>query len=462
MSTNNLSINPQLANGEILPLLIRLSIPAATAQIVNALYSIVDRMFIGHLPDVGSLALSGLGLTFPITMLIAAFSCLPGAGGAPLASIAIGEGDARRAQKILCSAFTLLLTISAVMTIGGLMFLEPVLRCFGADEQILPYAHDYLQVYLLGTVFVELALGLNFFINAQGFTLIGTLSISIGAVLNLILDPLFLYVFDMGIRGAALATVISQFAACVWNVWFLCSARPSIHLCWMDMIPDLGLIRQSCALGISPFTFRVNESLVSILLNRLILIYGGTDATLHLAVMAILNSISQIFFMPLGGIVSGAQPIISYNFGAKNYKRVRDTIRHARSVSITCAVAMWLAIMLFPEVICRIFTTDSALIAQAKPSLRLMFCTIFSLGYQMINQNGFVAMGNTKYSFLFGIMRKLLILVPLALILPRFFGVRGIYAAEAISNPVTTIITFIVFENYMLGLKSKMHIPSDT
>ena len=452
MSANDSSINTLLAEAPIRPLLIRLSIPAATAQVVNALYSIVDRMFIGHLPGVGSLALSGLGLTFPITMMIAAFSCLPGAGGAPLASIAIGEGDHRRAQKILCNAFSLLLAIALVMTLGGLAFLEPLLRWFGADARTLPYAYEYLQVYLMGTVFVELALGLNFFINAQGFTLIGTLSISIGAVLNLILDPLFLYVFDMGIRGAALATVISQFASCVWNVWFLCSSRPSIHLSLRDMVPDFRLIRQSCALGISPFTFRVNESLVNILLNRLILVYGGAEATLHLAVLAILSSISQVFFMPLGGIVSGAQPILSYNFGAKNFGRVRETIRHARSISIRCATAMWFVILVFPGAICRLFTTDTALIAQARPALRLMFCTIFSLGYQMINQNAFVAMGNTRYSFLFGIMRKLLILVPLALILPRFFGVWGIYTAEMISNPVTTAITYVVFERFLRGL----------
>ena len=452
MSHTDTSINHQLATAPIRPLLIRLSIPAAVAQIVNALYSIVDRMFIGHLPGVGSLALSGLGLTFPITMLIAAFSCLPGAGGAPLASIAIGEGDTPRAQTILNNAFTLLLVISAVMTLGCLALLEPMLLWFGADHTTLPYAADYLRIYLVGTVFVELSLGLNFFINAQGFTRIGTLSISIGAVLNLILDPIFLYVLDLGIQGAAYATVISQGASCLWNVWFLCSSRPSIRLNVRDMKPELPLIRQSCALGISPFTFRINESLVNILLNRQIVTYGGADATVHLAVLAVLSSINQIFFMPLAGIVSGTQPILSYNFGAKNVLRVRETIRHARFLSMTCAVIMWGCIMLFPGIICRLFTTDEKLIRLAVPALRMMFCTIFALGYQMVNQNAFVAMGNTGYSFLFGIMRKLLILVPLALILPKFWGVWGIYIAEAVSNPITTAITFVVFEGFLRNL----------
>ena len=313
----------------------------------------------------------------------------------------------------------------------------------------MPYAYDYLWTYLMGTVFVELALGLNPFINTQGFTVIGTISVAIGAVLNIILDPLFLYVLDMGIRGAAIATVISQFVSCVWILLFLTSKRSYIRLNWRDMRPDRQILLSTCALGVSPFTFRVNESLVMILLNRLIRVYGGVDANLHLASMTILNSISQIFFMPLLGIVSGAQPILSYNFGAHNYPRIRETIHYARMLSFGCAVVMWGVIMAVPGAVCVLFTDNLQLKALTEVTLRIMFCTVFSLGFQMINQNAFVAMGNTRYSFLFGIMRKLLILVPLALILPHFFGIWGIYAAEMISNPVTTAITFVVFERYM-------------
>ena len=447
------NINQQLASAKILPLLVKLTIPATVAQLVNALYSIVDRMYIGHLPEVGTIALSGVGLTFPVTMMISALSCLPGMGGAPLASIAIGEKNFQKAQKYLCNATFLLLAMSLVTTVGCLLFLRPLLTLFGADAETMPYAYSYLQTYLLGTVFVELALGLNPFINTQGFTVIGTISVVIGAVLNIILDPIFLYVLDMGIRGAAIATVISQFVSCLWILQFLTSKRSYIRIRWQELRPDRKILAATCALGVSPFTFRVNESLVMILLNRLIRIYGGADANLHLASMTIINSMSQIFFMPLLGIVSGAQPILSYNFGAHNYPRIRETIRYARILSFSCAVIMWAVILLFPGAICFLFTDNLQLTALTKTTLRITFCTVFSLGFQMINQNAFVAMGNTRCSFLFGIMRKVLILVPLAILLPHAFGVWGIYAAEMISNPVTTIITFVVFERYMNSVR---------
>lgn len=442
-------LNWQLAHGSVLPLLIRLTIPAAMAQLVNALYSIVDRMYIGHLPEIGTLALGSVGLTFPITMLISAFACLPGMGGAPLASIAIGHGDPPKAQRYLNQAALLLLIISLVMTVFGLVFLDPMLILFGADEITLPYARSYLQIYLLGTVFVELALGLNPFINTQGFLLTGTISVVIGAALNIVLDPLLMYVLKLGVRGAALATVLSQMVSCVWILGFLCSSCSGIRLSLKELQIHRKSILEICALGISPFTFRVNESLVMILLNRLLRAYGGSAAELHLASMTILNSISQIFFMPLLGVVNGAQPILSYNFGAKNYSRVQETVHYARVLSVGCATIMWAAIMIFPRGICLLFNNDPQLIELTIVTLRIMFCTSFVLGFQMINQNAFVAMGNTRYSFFFGIMRKLLLLVPLALILPNYLGVWGIYAAEAISNPITTLVTFIAFTHYL-------------
>lgn len=448
-------INQQLAGGRIFPLLVKLSIPATVAQLVNALYSIVDRMYIGHMPDIGTLALSGIGLTFPITMLIAAFSCLPGMGGAPLSSIAIGEGDMKRAQKYLCNAVSMLLVISLVLTVIFLLFLEPLLTLFGADASTLPYAKDYLQVYLLGTVFVELALGLNPFINTQGFTLVGTMSVVIGAFLNIVLDPLFIYTFDMGVKGAAVATVIAQAASCAWIFAFLSSKKSYIRIKPADMKPVWAIWKKTCALGVSPFTFRVNESVIVILLNHLLLHYGGSDGNLHIASMAILSSMSQVFFMPLSGIVTGVQPLLSYNFGAKNYPRIRSSIRYARRLSFGCAVVMWAFLVFAPELVCRMFTDNIALIALTKTTMRIMFSTILVLGFQMINQNAFVAMGNTKYSFLFGILRKVLLLAPLALIMPKFMGVWGVYAAEAVSNPVTMLITFVVFEKYMAGLKKQ-------
>ena len=455
MNQSENNINNKLATASIFPLLIKLTIPAAAAQLVNALYSIVDRMYIGHMPEVGTLALSGVGLTFPITMMISAFSCLPGMGGSPLASIAIGEGNYEKAQKYLGNALTLLLFISLIMTVGCIIFLEPLLILFGADSSTLPFAYDYLFIYLLGTVFVELALGLNPFINAQGFTMVGTISVVIGAVLNIILDPVFIYVFNMGIKGAAIATVISQLVSCIWIVCFLLSKKSYIRIRIRDLKPDKGIIMSTCSLGVSPFTFRVNESIVMVLLNRLLIHYGGAAANLHLASMAILGSVSQIFFMPLIGVTTGAQPILSYNYGARNYSRIRSTIHYARILSMGCAVFMWIFLVFFPKSVCMLFTNNAELTELTVKTMRLMFSTIFMIGFQMVNQNAFVAMGNTKYSFLFGIMRKVLLLVPLALILPLFTGVWGVYVAEAISNPLTTIITFIAFEKYMSGLKTK-------
>lgn len=456
MSNTKDAMNEQLGQAKILPLLVRLAIPATAAQLVNALYSIVDRMYIGHMPGDGTLALSGIGLTFPITMLIAAFSCLPGMGGAPLASIALGEGNQKKAQKYLCNAITLLLAISVVMMAVCLLFLEPLLVLFGADSETLPYASQYLTIYLFGTVFVEFALGLNPFINAQGHTVIGTMSVVIGAVVNIILDPILIYVFHMGVRGAAIATVTAQFISCIWIVHFLSSEKSGIRICLKDMRPERQILLSTCALGVSPCTFRINESIVVILLNRLLLAYGGEQANLHLASMAILSSASQVFFMPLLGIVTGAQPLLSYNYGAENYARIRQTIHYARILSVGCAALMWAALVFFPEAVCGMFSDNPELILLTKKTMRIMFSTVLFLGFQMINQNAFVAMGNTRYSFLFGIMRKVLILVPLALILPHFIGVWGIYAAETVSNPLTTIITFAVFERYMGTLKEKM------
>ena len=289
------AMNEQLAQAKILPLLVRLAIPAAAAQLVNALYSIVDRMYIGHMPGDGTLALSGIGLTFPITMLISAFSCLPGMGGAPLASIALGEGNQKKAQKYLCNAITLLFTISVVMMAVCLVFLKPLLVLFGADAETLPYASQYLTIYLLGTVFVEFALGLNPFINTQGHTVVGTMSVVIGAVVNIILDPILIYVLHMGVRGAAIATVTAQFISCVWIVHFLSSEKSGIRICVEDMKPDRQILVSTCALGISPCTFRINESIVVILLNRLLLTYGGDQANLHLASMAILRAQARCF-----------------------------------------------------------------------------------------------------------------------------------------------------------------------
>nr|WP_297305030.1 MATE family efflux transporter [uncultured Lachnoclostridium sp.] len=452
MKSSRQDMNSQLAGAKILPLLIRLTIPITIAQLVNALYSIVDRMYIGHMPGVGTMALGGIGITFPIIMITAAFSCIPGMGGAPLASIAMGSGDMEKGRRYLSNAFVLLVGIGILLMAVCTAFLTPMLKAFGADSSTLPYARDYLRIYMMGTVFVELSMGLNPFINAQGFTGIGTFTIVIGAFLNIILDPIFIYVLDMGIGGAAIATVLSQLVSALWVLYFLCSKRATLRLTFRDMKLTGHIVRPMCALGLSPFTFRVNESIVVIVLNWLLIRYGGDQSNLHIASMALLTSISQVFFMPLIGIITGAQPILSYNLGAKNHGRIRETIHYARILSIGCAALMWFCLVAFPAQICRMFTSDAELIRLTTITMRIMFCTVLVLGLQMVNQNAFVALGNTWYSFIFGIMRKLLLLLPLALILPHFVGVWGIYMAEAISNVLTTIITHIYFARYMRRL----------
>lgn len=449
-------MNSQLAGARVLPLLVRLTIPITIAQLVNALYSIVDRIYIGHMPQVGTLALGGIGITFPIIMIIAAFSCIPGMGGAPLASIAMGSGDMDRGRRILSNAFVLLVGIGAVLMAVCAVFLTPMLKAFGADSLTLPYAEDYLKIYLAGTIFVELSMGMNPFINAQGFTGVGTFTIVIGAFLNIILDPIFIYVLDMGIAGAAIATVISQMVSALWVLRFLVSGRATLRLGLDAMKPRWDIIRPMCALGISPFTFRVNESIVVVVLNWLLIRYGGAASNLHIASMALLTSISQVFFMPLIGIITGAQPILSYNLGAGNFARIKETIHYSRILSISCAVIMWFGLVAFPGQICRMFTSDGQLISLTTVTMRIMFSTVLVVGLQMVNQNAFVALGNTWYSFIFGIMRKLILLLPLAIFLPYVVGVWGIYMAEAISNVLTTVITHIYFTRYMKRLANGM------
>lgn len=449
MKTEKRDMNSQLASAPVLPLLIRLTIPVTVAQLANALYSMVDKMYLGHIPETGTLALSGLGIAFPIIMLISAFSYIPGMGGSPLASIAMGEGNMGKANKCLSNALTMLLVVGISLTVILWIFMSPLLTLFGASKEVLPYAERYLRIYLLGTVFVELSLGLNPFINAQGYTLQGTITIVIGAVLNLILDPLFIYHWDMGIEGAAIATVISQMISTNWVISFLRSPKTTLRIRLCDMKPDKKLIKEICKLGVSPFTFRINESLVVIVLNRLLVRYGGSSSDLHIASLGLLSNMSQVFFMPLTGVITGAQPILSYNLGCGNYSRLKETVKYARGLSMACAILMWAAMMFLPRQICMLFTEDHTLIELTTVTMRMMFCTVFVLGLQMVNQNAFVALGNSFYSFLFGIMRKLLFLIPLALILPMIWGVWGIYAAEAVSNLVTTLITHIVFRSYL-------------
>lgn len=459
MRENKKNMEEQLAYGRILPLLLKLAIPSTAAQIVNALYSLVDRIFIGHMEGVGSIALTGLGLTMPIILIITAFSYMVGNGGGPLLSIRLGEQKREEAAHLQGNSFLLLLMIGLVLTILFYVFCDPILRIFGASEAALPYASVYMHIYVLGTIPVLVSQGMNPFLNAQGFTGLGTATVVIGAILNLILDPLLIYTFGMGIAGAAVATIISQTISGLWVMYLLLfSKRLMIRIRRVDLRFSLQNAKQICALGISSFTFLANDSLVQILINWLLRIWSPDIATgdLYIGVMAIVYSMIQVFFMPLKGVTQGAQPIVGYCYGAANIDRMKHTIRYARACSITVAASMWAVCMFLPTQVAALFTTDAGLLAVCGPSIRISFCTSFVLGMQMVNQHSFIAMGNAKYSLIFGLMRKIFVLIPLVLVFPFFMGPFGVFLAEPVSNVITVIVTYIVFTRYVKSLEKRM------
>ena len=449
------SMEEQLAKGKILPLLLKLAVPATVAQIVNALYSMVDRIYIGHMEGVGTIALTGLGLTLPIILIITAFSYLIGRGGGPLLSIKLGEQDYEAASYMQGNSLSLLLALGVFLTVVFYVFCDPILLLFGTSEAALPYASSYLRIYVLGTVPVMISLGMNSFLNAQGFVTYGTVTVVIGAVLNLILDPIFIYVLHMGIAGAAVATVISQSVSALWVLYLLLFSKKMIirtRLKYMKVSWEN--TKKICALGVSTFIFLFNDSVVQILINLLLRYWSPDIATgdMYIGCMTIVYSMYQIFFMPLQGVTQGAQPIVGYCFGAKDYKRMRKAINYGRVCSLTCAVLMWAAFMLFPSQVAGLFTTDAELLATCSSSIRIAFCLNFVLGMQMMNQHMFIAMGNAKLSLIFGLMRKIFVLIPLVLVFPVFMGAIGVFLAEPVSNIITVIVTFICFSRYINSL----------
>lgn len=451
------SMEEQLAKGRILPLLLKLAVPSTIAQIVNALYSMVDRIYLGRMEGIGTIALTGLGLTMPIILIITAFSYLIGRGGGPLLSIKLGEKDYETAARLQGNSLALLLALGVLLTVVFYVFCDPILLLFGASEEALPYASDYLKIYVLGTVPVMISMGMNSFLNAQGYTTLGTVTVVIGAVLNLVLDPIFIYTLGMGIAGAAIATVISQTVSAVWVLYLLLfSKRIMIRVRLKDMAVSLANTKRICALGVSSFVFLANDSLVQILINLLLRYWSPDIATgdMYIGCMTIVYSMYQIFFMPLQGITQGAQPIVGYCFGAANYGRLRKTVNYARVCSIFCAAVMWAVYMIFPSQVAGLFTTDTALLSTCAGSIRLAFCFNFVLGMQMVNQHMFIAMGNAKYSLIFGLMRKIFVLIPLVLVFPFFMGAIGVFLAEPVSNIITVIITYICFTRYLNRLQA--------
>ena len=432
-----------LASAPIGRLMFKLAVPAVAAQLINMLYNIVDRIYIGHIPQVGQLALTGVGVTFPILMLISAFAAFAGMGGAPLASIRLGAGDRESAEQILGNSLTMLLCTAAVLTLFFSAFKRPILMAFGASNDTIGYALDYISIYLLGTLFVQLALGLNTFISAQGKSLIAMCSVLIGAALNIVLDPLFIFVFGLGVRGAAIATILSQAVSACWVLFFLCSSRSGLRIRPANMKPRASVLGKIAGLGVAPFIMQSTESLVTVVLNTGLQTYGGD---LYVGSLTIMQSVMQMIVMPIQGITQGTQPIMSYNYGADNYQRVRSTFKRLLAVTLTATVCAFLAVLLFPRSLALLFNDDPELVALVRRVMPLFFGGIWAFGAQMACQTTFMALGQAKTSLFLALLRKIFLLVPLALVLPRVTGsVMGIYASEPIADLLASATTLTLF-----------------
>lgn len=420
-------------------LMLSLALPTVLAQLINVLYNVVDRIYIGHMQGDGNLALTGVGVTLPIITLIAAFSAFAGAGGAPLAAIELGKKDERKASLIMGNSAWLLVFFSIVLTIGFLIFKVPILYAFGASSKTIAYANEYITIYLLGTIFVQLALGLNAFISGQGAAKAAMLSVLIGAVINIVLDPIFIFALHLGVRGAALATVISQFVSAVWVVSFLKSKRSVLYLKLVR--PDKSLILKIAALGVAPFVMQSTESLVTITFNTGLQRYGGD---LYVGSMSILMSIMQLIVIPVNGITQGVQPIVSYNYGAGNRLRVKETVIRLVSVCLLGTLILAGVAIFCPGIYASMFTNDAELVALTCRIMPIFFLGIAIFGIQAACQSTFLALGQAKVSLFIATLRKIILLIPLALILPKFLGVKGIYIAEPVSDVISVIVTSVL------------------
>lgn len=434
-----------LATEPIGKLLAKLALPTIAAQLINMLYNIVDRIYIGHIPDTGAMALTGVGVCMPLIMIITAFAALVGNGGAPRATIFMGKNKKDDAEKILANCFTMQILLSIILTVVLLIWNRDFLLAFGASANTIEYAASYMNIYALGTIFVQLTLGMNAFITAQGFAKEGMLSVLIGAIANIILDPIFIFGLHMGVRGAALATVISQCCSCIWVISFLFGKRTTLRIRGKNMGLKAAYILPCLALGSAIFIMQGSESIISVCFNSSLLKYGGDIAV---GAMTILTSVMQFAMLPLQGLGQGAQPIISYNYGAKNASRVRAAFKLLLKVSLLYSTILWLFIMCFPKVFSSIFTTDAALIAFTKDALRYYLAALFMFGIQIACQMTFNALGNAPASILVAIMRKFVLLLPLIFILPHIITAdktMAVYLAEPIADVLAVTFTSILF-----------------
>ena len=446
MSDNTKPINnaADLGNDPVGPLLVRLALPTVCAQVVNLLYNIVDRIYIGHIPVEGKLALTGLGVTFPVITLISAFSALVGMGGAPRASIAMGAGNHDKAERTLGACAAALWTVAVVLTAAFLLFQEPLLRLFGASEDTLPYAMQYLNIYVLGTIFVMTALGLNGFITAQGRASVAMRTTLIGAVLNVALDPVFIFGFGLGVRGAAVATVLSQAVSAAWVVRFLSGKNSALRLRRSTLRFDGKLLLPAMALGASPFVMQSTESLLTVTFNVSLQRYGGD---LAVGAMTILTSVAQMVQLPLSGLAQGAQPILSFNYGAKRPDRMKQVVRYNLLIAFVFAVSVWGLVQLSPHTVARLFTQDESIIDMTAWALRIYFAVGFTMAFQTGFQQSFVALGEAKISLFLAIERKIILLIPLILILPHFFADKlfAVFLAEPVADFLAAATTTTLF-----------------
>ena len=423
-------------------LIFGLAIPSVVAQLINVIYNMVDRIYIGHIPDVGAEALAGLGLSLPVILLIQAFSALAGMGGAPRASIQLGKGDRDTAERILGNSVTMLIGFAVILTCSFYFVKEPLLYLFGASDATLPYAEAYLNIYLVGTIFVMAYQGLNMYISCQGHARTAMISVLIGAILNIGLDPLFIFGLHMGIRGAALATIISQGVSAVWVVSFLLSKRTGLKIRVKNMRLNARVAGAILGLGVSPFVMQSTESLISIVLNRGLQQYGGD---IYVGVLTILQSVMQLIVIPVQGFSQGVQPIISYNYGANQLRRVRKTIQIALSVIWGFSFVFTGIVILFPKVFVSLFTSQPEMLSLSASKLPVFLAGLLIFGIQMTCQNTFMGLGKAKSSLFIALWRKVILLIPLALILPHFAGVDGIYWSEPIADTVSALTAGILF-----------------
>ncbi len=440
-----------MGTGSVKKLMVQMAVPALVGQVINLLYNVVDRIYIGHIPEIGGLALTGVGLFTPILMLITACAMLASSGGAPRAAIAMGRGDKDEAEKIMANCFTFLMLMAVVLTAVFYFASPTLLRLFGASDATLPYAVEYGRIYILGSVFVLAVMGMNPFVTTQGFAKISMMTTVIGAVINIVLDPVFIFVFDMGVAGAAVATVLSQAVSAVWILKFLTGKQTTLKLKPANMPIQRQILMPCIGLGVSSFVMVSTESILSISFTSSLARYGGDVAV---GAMTVLTSINQLITMPLSGICQGGQPLISYNYGAKKFDRVKEAFFCQFVACVGYTTVFWLLLMLMPNFFAGIFTSDAALVEYTGWALRIFLACAFSVGFQLACQQAFMALGQAKISLFMACLRKLILLIPLIFILPNFFGNKAfaVFLAEPVSDIIAASVTTFMFFRFFRKL----------